>query len=116
VHTMTLCPFGLGDGSTTFNLPNMKSNVAMGYNAGNANGGYYGQAAGEATHVLTTTEIPAHTHGLVFGNGSGAPLTTNTYETSAPGATNELISDSAGGGGAHNNIQPFLTLLFIVKT
>jgi microcystin-dependent protein len=113
VHTMTVCPFGLGDGSTTFNLPDMRANVPVGYKAADANMGYYGQNGGEATHTLTTPEMPAHTHSTDPVDGSAS----FGYEAGNNGqGTTVGTSGSAGGGGAHNNLQPYLTLLFIIKT
>jgi microcystin-dependent protein len=112
-HTMTVCPFGLGDGSTTFNLPDMRANVPVGYKAADTNMGYYGQKGGEATHTLVAAEMPSHTH--TYGNYSNSissPGGSGTNPTSPGTGT----SGSAGSDGAHNNLQPFLTLLFIVKT
>ena len=112
VHTMVACPFGLGDGSTTFNLPDMRANFPLGYKAADTNAGYYGQKGGEATHVLTTPEIPAHTH--TYNSPS-----TGSLQVSGGGSASVAGADttgSTGGGGAHNNMPPFLTLLFIVKT
>jgi microcystin-dependent protein len=110
-HTMTVCPFGLGDGSTTFNLPDTRANVIAGYKSADANMGYYGQKGGEATHVLTTSEMPSHTHTTPFALGGGVTGTPASQPNA--GSTNTA---SAGGDGAHNNLQPYLTLLFIIKT
>jgi len=57
--------YGCGDGSTTFNVPNLKGRVALGAGESTASGHTshpLGQAAGEETHTLSVTEIPAHTH------------------------------------------------------
>jgi microcystin-dependent protein len=112
VHTMIVCPFGLGDGSTTFNLPDMRANVPVGYKAADANIGYYGQKGGEATHTLVTAEMPSHTHtysGLVGGTG-------DAYSGSASTTSGTVNTGSTGSDGAHNNLPPFSTLLFIIKT
>jgi microcystin-dependent protein len=52
-----------GNGTTTFAVPNLNGRVTLGTTG---SGGAYplGAAAGETTHLLTTTELPAHSHGI----------------------------------------------------
>lgn len=50
--------YGPGDGLNTFNLPNLSGKVAVGPASGLA----LGSVGGEATHVLQSSEIVAHTH------------------------------------------------------
>lgn len=50
--------YGPGDGLNTFNLPNLSGKVAV----GPASGLVLGSTGGEATHVLQSSEIVAHTH------------------------------------------------------
>lgn len=63
---MRYCPFGLGDGSTTFNLPNFKGSVPVGLDTTQAEFLAIGKTGGEKTHLNTSAEsgVPAHTHNL----------------------------------------------------
>lgn len=69
--------YGPGDGSTTFNLPDLRGRVVAGvdYNVGgyadrlttagaNINSRVLGVAGGEQTHQLTTAELASHAHGV----------------------------------------------------
>ena len=49
---------------TQFGVPNLKGKVPVGMKTGSANFGTRGQQSGEETHTLSTTELPAHTHGV----------------------------------------------------
>lgn len=51
--------YGPGNGSTTFNLPNMKGNVVVGDNSSNYS---LGQTGGHSTHTITTGQMPSHNH------------------------------------------------------
>ena len=81
-----------------------------------------GSTGGEATHKLTTHEIPGHQHGPITIGNDGVNIihwlsnsqssSKNewgfTYDTAMSG--NELYSGYAGGGGAHNNMPPYLAV------
>lgn len=71
-----------------------------------------GATGGEYTHILTTPEIPAHTHGETFSNSnSGGSNAAPAGVASGSGTITSLLSTlSTGGGGAHNNIQPYITV------
>jgi microcystin-dependent protein len=103
--------YGTGDGSTTFNLPNMKGNVPIGYDSGQTEFNALGKTGGEKTHVLTTTEMPAHTHNI-----PGASGTSGGYPPATAQNSGGWTSGSAGSGGAHNNLQPYNTFNYIIKT
>lgn len=138
--------YGAGNGSTTFNLPDMRGRVGVGVSSSYA----LGATGGEATHTLTVTEMPSHNHnsksltgsigvrrwvtgGGTVGNvvtyASGiASLGTDTVTAQSGCAASAGTSteqsrvninaththDSQGGNTAHNNMQPYMALNYII--
>ena len=104
--------YGSADG-THFTLPNLKGKVVVGYNASETEFDVLGETGGEKTHTLLTAEMPAHSHNAVTDSGSTTGLTLS----SAGGATyGQRATNSIGSGTAHNNLQPYITLNYIIKT
>jgi microcystin-dependent protein len=120
--------YGAGDGSTTFNLPDLRGRVAagkdnMGGSAANrlTSGGSgivgttLGAAGGAETHTLTTAQIPSHSHTILGGDTTPASFTGRAGQ--GDGSNNyNWNSGSAGGGGAHPNVQPTIILNWIIST
>jgi hypothetical protein len=83
-----------------------------------------GANGGEATHTLTTAEMPAHTHPTPYGktyNFAAGGSQQSGYEGAmvsqdAGNATTSPATGSTGGDGAHNNLPPYYALCFIMKT
>ena len=104
--------YGTGDGSTTFNIPDLRGRIAVGKNA--ATFSTLGATGGEETHTLTTPEIPWHTHSLTWNvviTGSA-----NVASWSAFSLSSQTATWSTWGGGAHNNLQPYVVSNYIIKT
>lgn len=112
--------YGVGDGSTTFALPDLRGRVAAGEDdmggtaasrlttAGSGvNGLALGATGGAQTHTLTTAQLPALT--FLTTTGTGSP----SLDFSGP---DNLGAYSAGSGQAHNNTQPTIVLNYIIKT
>lgn len=179
--------YGGGNGTTTFNIPDMRGRVAMGAdNMGTTRGAAgrvtsnsaRGQGAGEQTHTLSNTEMPTHKHTLsdpghahgvsdpghahgvsdpshshttpftdALNSGGEGPGYANVQEYAGPSpvpiwsgtvpinasttgigidgattgvgvnsATTGISMENTGSGGAHNNLQPYLTHNYIIKT
>lgn len=114
-HTIKYCPFGLGDGSTTFNLPDLRQQFIAGFKSGDTYNGYLGQSGGEQTHVLTVPEMPSHSHALSTSfHGGGTPYPNSFSSVLDNSGVNGAI-EATGGGGAHNNLPPYNTANWIIR-
>jgi hypothetical protein len=71
------------------------------------------ETGGAKTHTLTINEIPAHTHGITSGGSLNQYGTTN-HGANLSDRTN--TSQSAGGGQAHNNLQPYIVTYMWKRT
>ncbi len=120
-HTI-ISTYGVGNGSTTFNVPNIAGRMVVARDTGQTEFDAMGETGGTKTETLTSAQIPAHQHGMTpsgqavrNGSGTGANVTTGGggYALQASG---ELSSANTGGGGSHNNLPPFIVLNAIIKT
>lgn len=105
--------YGVGDGSTTFNLPNLKGRVITGIDSNDEDFDTLGETGGEKTHTLTISEMPSHTHKQKLGGGI---TTTNIVAGEGIiGRANTSEVTSTGGDQPHNNLQPYIVLNYIIK-
>jgi hypothetical protein len=71
------------------------------------------ETGGEKTHTLTVAEMPVHSH-AEWGNVSNAGQA-GTGVGPNTGAKNQP-TENAGGGGAHNNLQPYIVVYMWKRT
>jgi microcystin-dependent protein len=90
----------------TFRTPNIQERVIIGYSEDYA----VGDTGGEAEHVLTVDEMPAHTHGISSTSAVADAGSTRVI----PGSGDFKQSSSVGGDEAHNNMQPYITLRWVI--
>lgn len=105
--------YGSGDGSTTFNLPDLRGRVVTGLSTTNSNFNVLGKTGGEETHTLTISEMPSHNHEFAGGYGSGSVLEKYSYGNVNTASTYGV--GSTGGGQAHNNLQPYITINYLIR-
>jgi len=105
--------YGTGDGSTTFNLPNLAGRVPLGRDSGDSDFDSMGETGGEKKHTLTTDEMPSHNH-VVDVRFGGDETGSGTLQGAAT-TTSSLTTKNTGGGNPHNSLQPYIVLNFIIK-
>ncbi len=118
-----------GSSGDSFNLPNLKGRVPVGVDGGDSTFGALAKDGGEKTHRLSEGEMPKHSHGVTDNGHShsihlhedGKKRTVKRGDDNGGGyastesATTGIIINETGDGQAHNNLQPYLTVNYIIK-
>ena len=74
-----------------------------------------GNTGGEASHTLTTDEIPSHSH--VYSRRTGMSI--HSLQTGSGFVISDEQNDNTsavGGGQAHNNMPPYLVVYMWKRT
>lgn len=124
-----------GDGRTSFGLPNLQGQLAIGQGqaTGSTNNYAVGNSGGQYTVTLTQANMPAHNHSMAAvstaatsvspqGNCFAAPPTGfgEYVGASAPNVTrlnlDPNLLTSVGTGAAHLNVMPTICTSYIIAT
>jgi microcystin-dependent protein len=112
--------YGIGDGSTTFNLPDLRGRVVAGLGesllgaTADTLGEDNGLIADTKEHTLIEAEMPSHSHTASWQVETGS-LAYPGFD----GSGNQMTSantTATGGNQPHNNVQPTIILNYIIKT
>lgn len=118
--------YGATDG-THFNIPDLRGRIPLGVGSAPSLSSYVlGANGGEETHTLTTSEAPSHSHSdsghshtegnaspTLIAIGAGVPAASAIPSVGVTGSGFANLSNS-GGGGAHNNLQPYLAVNYLI--
>jgi len=116
-----------GDGRTTFGLPDLQGRAPMHPGSGpGLTSRRLGERTGVETVGLDSSQMPAHGHDAQGSENAGvgsSPANNFVARGAGRGANSYVDADSSlesklllptGGGGAHNNLQPYLAMYFII--
>ncbi len=121
--------YGAGDGSTTFNVPDLRGRTIAGQDdmggasadrltgaggVGGIDGDILGASGGTEAVTLTEAQMPAHTHDYTDPPSTGTAQ--NFAGISVTGGAGTSQTGITGSGSAHVNMQPTLILNYIIKT
>lgn len=130
--------YGAGNGSTTFNVPNLSGRTVIGTGSSyalGATGGAETHIHATQNHTLTIAEMPNHNHriavyspnwtdiqtnysnAVMWGQWSknGVRYATPLYESAAGGYIGGSGAHNHGNTGSASSMQPYLTLNYIIK-
>lgn len=121
-----------GDGKSTFALPDLQGRVPMHPGQGQGLSLHdLGEMGGVEQVTLLESEMPVHSHPVNLRIPTGGKADTDNPVNAFPAVTEEPLystqaagtmgtypvkqaGDPAGGGLPHNNMQPYLTLNFVI--
>lgn len=118
-----------GDGKTTFSLPDLRGAAVMHQGAGpGLTPRVYAKGGGQSEVGLAYDQMPAHDHEInaqtkaaeqmpfstIWASGPGGKVPKRTYSQLADTPMNPNIVGAVGGGQPHNNIQPYLSMNYMI--
>jgi microcystin-dependent protein len=110
--------WGAGNGSTTFNVPDLRGRAPIGAGTGSGlSARILGASVGAETHQLTVDEIPPHSHQIPYRSfGTTGAAVVVIQQAQFQSLISPPVTANTGGGAAHNNMQPSAVVKWLIKT
>lgn len=102
--------YGNGDGNTTFNLPDLRSRIAIGLDNRDTSFNQIGNIGGEKNHAITLKELPAHHHSATTTTDSSGTHMHSASSNSIAGHTHSITGTATSAGGHTHTINNSGTL------
>ena len=117
-----------GNGLNTFGLPDLQGRAAIHQGQGpGLTQRFVGEQGGSAAVTLLSSQLPAHSHNTVLGAATGGVETPGgndwgsalrgrppAYSTTSNTTMSASATSTAGGSQPHNNMPPYLSVLYII--
>jgi len=104
--------YGSGDGSSTFNLPDLQDNHPVGVSGSKA----LGTKAGSTSVTLAETNLATHDHNYFVTNYTASQANTNAVQGRQLAYQSTKNVGNAGSSTAFNTFPPYIALKFMIKT
>jgi len=113
-----------GGADNSFNIPDMRGRVGVGFGQGSGlTNRALAAVSGAETHTLTIAEMSSHDHSLTrrANPDAGAYDTGDTHQDESSASTTDrdnlgtFNTNSRGSSNAHNNMQPFVVIRYLIK-
>jgi len=103
--------YGVGNGSTTFNTPNLVQRFPLGADD------ELGVTGGYESVTLIKAQIPAHSHKLYSSENYAYSFGSHYRDVGMPyqGTLSSYSTETVGGGESHSNMPPYITVNYIIK-
>lgn len=102
-----------------FQIPDLRGRIGVGSYEGSSDASYNltqrtrGDISGAETHTLNINEMPAHTHTYLGIQSQSAASGLDNVAENSPRPTE--TTSSTGGNQAHNNMQPYVVVRYLIK-
>jgi microcystin-dependent protein len=116
-----------GNGTTSFAVPDLRGRAPLQPGQGpGLQSRSLGEVGGVESHALSASQLPSHTHAMRAGSANGdsdspagrvlarIPAAIPQYGSTADHDLAATAIAASGGGQAHNNMQPYLTVTYII--